>query len=98
MPGVNVAELRLFSRVQEELTVNEADDLILRGTHIVIPSALHQRTLALAYEGHQGIVKTKQLLREKIRFPKLTLTIPRLPKGRYQNSSEYLQHMVYLQL
>ena len=71
MPGVNVAELRLFSRVQEELTVNEADDLILRGTRIVIPSALRQRTLALAHEGHQGIVKTKQLLREKIWFPKI---------------------------
>ena len=71
MPGVNVAELRLFSRVQEELTVNEADDLILRGTRIVIPSALRQRTLALAHEGHQGIVKTKELLREKIWFPKI---------------------------
>lgn len=68
---MNVAELRLFSRVQEELTVNEADDLILRGTRIVIPSALRQRTLALAHEGHQGIVKTKQLLREKIWFPKI---------------------------
>ena len=71
MPDVNVAELKLFSRVREELTVNETDDLILRGTRIVIPGALRQQTLSLAHEGHQGIVKTKQLLQEKIWFPKI---------------------------
>ena len=35
---VNVAELKLFNRVRDELTVSEANDLILKGTRIVIPS------------------------------------------------------------
>ena len=71
VPDVDVSELKLFSKVKEELTVNEADDLILRGARIVVPKALRQRTLALAHEGHQGIVKTKRLLREKIWFPRI---------------------------
>ena len=68
LPEVNVVELKLFSQVRDKLTVNEADDLILKGTRIVIPKELRQRALALAHEGHQGIVKTKQLLREKLGF------------------------------
>ena len=71
MPGVKVAELKIFKRIQDELTVNDTNDLVLKGSRIVIPSELHQRALALAYEGHQGIVKTKQLLREKIWFPRI---------------------------
>ena len=52
MPDVDVSELKLFRRVREELTVSETDEFILRGTRIVIPSALRQRALALAHEGH----------------------------------------------
>ena len=40
MPEVNVTELKLFSTFFDELTVREADDVILKGTHIVIPSEL----------------------------------------------------------
>ena len=35
----------------------------------MIPSSLQQRSIDLAHEGHQGIVKTKRLLREKVWFP-----------------------------
>ena len=70
MPDVKVAEFRI-KRIQDELTINDTNDLILKGTHIVIPSELHQRALPLAHEGHQGFVKTKQLLREKIWFPRI---------------------------
>ena len=78
---VNIAELRLFSQVCDELTVSEADDIILKGTRIVIPSELCQRALTLAHEGHQGIVKTKQLLREKIWFPKIDQEVEKLLKS-----------------
>lgn len=36
-----------------------------------MPKTLQAKALALAHEGHQGIVKTKQLLREKFWFPGL---------------------------
>ena len=37
--------------------------VILRGTRIIIPNKFRSRTLALAHEGHLGIVGTKQNLR-----------------------------------
>ena len=43
--------------------------LVLRGTRIVIPQKLHPRTLALAHEGHLGVVGTKQNLRTKVWWP-----------------------------
>lgn len=40
--------------------------LVLRGTCIVLPKILQPRALALAHEGHIGIVGTKQHLRTKV--------------------------------
>ena len=40
----------------------------MRDTHIVIPSSLQKNIVDLAHMGHQGIVKTKALLREKVWF------------------------------
>ena len=68
---VNVAELKLYNRVRDELTVSEADDLILKGTRIVIPSELRQRALALAHKGHQGIVKPNSYSEKRFGFPRL---------------------------
>ena len=53
--------------VKVELTATES--LLLRGSRIVIPASLQSTTLQLAHEGHQGIVRTKQLLREKVWWP-----------------------------
>ena len=49
------AELNHFAKVKEELTL--ADNVILKGTRIVVPKSLRDRTLALAHQGHQGITK-----------------------------------------
>lgn len=43
--------------------------LVLRGTRIVLPQVLRTRALALAHEGHLGIVGTKQHLRTKVWWP-----------------------------
>ena len=61
--------IKQFARIKEELTVNAESNLILRGNRIVIPAALRQRAIDIAHEGHQGVVKTKRLLREKVWFP-----------------------------
>ena len=50
--------------VKDELCVFE--NLVLRGTRIVIPTILRKKLLQLAHEGHQGIVKTKNRLRTKV--------------------------------
>ena len=64
----DIAALRSFAALRSELTVS-SDGVVLRGSSIVIPKSLQQRVIELAHEGHQGIVKTKKLLREKVWFP-----------------------------
>ena len=59
-----------YRRFQDELMV--CDEVILRGNRIVLPQSLHNRAIELAHLGHQGIVKTKRLLREKSGFQTLT--------------------------
>ncbi len=59
--------LQKFSRVRDELSTSQG--LLLRGTRIVMPKSLRPRTLSLAHENHQGIVRTKQLLRQKVWWP-----------------------------
>ena len=42
---------------------------MLRGAQILVPSALQQKVINIAHEGHQGQAKTKALLRESVWFP-----------------------------
>ena len=59
-----------YKCVKDELTIS-LDGIVLRGTRIVMPESLQQRTIQLAHEGHQGITKCKALLREKVWFPSM---------------------------
>ena len=64
-----ISSLNKFSKVEDDLSVT--DELVLRGSRIVIPASLQEKVVQLAHEGHQGIYKTKALLRSKGWFPKL---------------------------
>ena len=55
--------------MQDELSVTSDGSLLLRGTRLVIPTNLQLRIVQVAHEGHLGLVKTKQLIREKVWFP-----------------------------
>lgn len=55
---------------KDELTTTESD-VILRGRRIVLPKSLQQQAITPAHTGHQGLVKTKQLLRTKVSFPNI---------------------------
>jgi hypothetical protein len=63
--------LDTFSRLEYELTVVPVShgEILLHDNRIVIPKDLQMSVIDIAHEGHQGIVRTKQLLREKIYFP-----------------------------
>ena len=56
-----------YGKILNELTVTN-DGIVLRGCRIVLPASLELRALMLAHEGHQGITKTKSLLRTKVWF------------------------------
>jgi len=63
----------LDTRVKNELTVVtfENGDILLYGNRMVLLKELQQKAISITHEGHPGIVRTKQLLREKVYFPKL---------------------------
>jgi len=67
----NTADLQTFRHVKEDLTVNTHENVILHGNRIIIPLVLRERAIAITHEGYQGLVKTKQLLREKVWFPNM---------------------------
>ena len=54
-----------FRSVKGELSI-DVSNIILRGSRIVIPASLHKKAVDLAHVSHQGLEKTKALLREKI--------------------------------
>ena len=61
----------MFYKIRQELAIGMDKEIVLRGSRIVIPCTLEDHVIDLAHVGHQGIVKTKQLLREKVWFPEI---------------------------
>uniref|UniRef100_H2ZXD0 Gypsy retrotransposon integrase-like protein 1 n=1 Tax=Latimeria chalumnae TaxID=7897 RepID=H2ZXD0_LATCH len=57
-----------FERVKTELTLGTDGGFILQGNKLVIPKKLQKQAVELAHEGHQGLVKTKALIQEKVWF------------------------------
>ena len=62
-------ELKPYYQIRSELSVK--DSIILKGDKLVIPYSLQKRLLELAHESHMGVVKTKQLLRQKVWWPRI---------------------------
>lgn len=58
---------KIYRTLREEFCI--IGQLVLRGNRLVIPSSLRGKVLALAHEGHLGIVNTKQNLRTKVWWP-----------------------------
>ena len=72
--------------------------ILLRGTRLIIPKSLQAQIIALAHEGHQGVIKAKQLVREKVWFSGLDTMVERIYKecimcqaATPTNTSESLQ-------
>ena len=70
-PSVDCTAFLIFKTIQNELSLCDDSDILLRGDKIVIPQALQHKTVDIAHEGHQGLVKTKSLVREKVWFPNI---------------------------
>ena len=67
----NKSDLQSLFNVRDELSMTDDRNLLLRGQRLVIPQSLRTRIIEIAHEGHQGITKTKSLLREKVWFPSI---------------------------
>ena len=72
-------EVTPYLRIQDELAVYRG--IVLRHTRIVLPFSLRERAVELAHRGHQGVVKTKNLLREKVWFPGVDAMVEEMVKA-----------------
>ena len=59
-------DLQPYRGIADELSI--AHGVIIRGQRIVLPTSLHKKDIRTAHEGHQGLVKIKQLLRSRVWF------------------------------
>lgn len=68
-----------FRHVQEELSCTK-EGLVLRNSLIIIPKQLREKILKLAHMGHQGILKTKALVRSRVWFPGIDEMVEKMIK------------------
>ena len=75
-------------RRYRERDVNEAlhvtEHVIYRGRRVVIPEELRRRVVKLSHRGHQGIAKTKKLLREFCWFPNIDQLVDKCFRAAYR--------------
>ena len=64
------SQLAQYASPDAELSISD-EGLLLRGHQIIIPPALVDEVISAAHEGHQGIGKTKSLLRTAVWFPRM---------------------------
>ena len=62
-----------YLKLKDELAVYQGN--VLRKSRIILPFSLRDRAVDLAHRGHQGVVKTKSLLREKVWFPGIDVMV-----------------------
>ena len=61
---VEPSTLKIFANENIRSELSSVDgNLVLHGSRMVVPGALQKQVVALAHEGHQGLVKTRGLLR-----------------------------------
>lgn len=70
------AVLKQYWKDRAMLTVENG--LLLRGTRLVIPSAMRDTVLEKVHEGHQGIVKCRERARETVWWPGLSAQLNEL--------------------
>ena len=62
-------ELRPYLKVLNDISITGDEKFVLKLDKLIIPQALQARVIKLGHEGHQGIIKTKKLIRSKVWFP-----------------------------
>ena len=74
-------DIQPYKRCMEEITRNKTKDVLMKGSRIIIPEILQDKATRLAHMGHQGIEKTKSLLREKIWYPNMNQKVKEIIEG-----------------
>lgn len=75
-PTQMTEELQPYRRCAEELSTHNG--LILRAHRIVLLKSKIKQAMSIAHETHQGVVRTKQFLRNKFYWPNMDIDVERL--------------------
>ena len=67
--------------VKDELLI--IGQIVMRGNRIILPEKLWEHVFKLAHEGHQGKVRTKSRLREKVWWPNIDKQVESFIKTCY---------------
>ena len=70
-----------YKAIRDELWIMR--QLVMRGSKVVMPEELWKQIIQLAHEGHQGMVRTKSQLREKVWWPDLDKQVEKLISACY---------------
>ena len=70
--------LRPYLSIAEELTIE--NNLLMRGSRIVIPSSLRKDILNKIHAGHQGITKCRERARQSVWWPGISKELEELVK------------------
>ena len=71
-----------YKAIRDELWI--MGQLVMRGNKVVMPEKLWKQTIQLAHESHQGMVRTKSRLREKVWWPNLDKQVEKLIRACYR--------------
>lgn len=74
--------IQMFKPFKPEYCFHE--NLLLRGTKIVVPKELRTNILALGHEGHPGVESMKRSLRSKVWWPKIDTDIAEFVKSCHE--------------
>ena len=77
--GWNNLQNRIHATIQTELSA--VGKHVLRGTRIIIPIELRERTLEFAHEGHQDVVNMKTVLHTKVWWPGIDKDVEKFCKN-----------------
>ena len=61
--------LQPYKKMLTEIT--DVEGILVRGDRIIVPDEMRRRVVQIAHEGHLGVVKTKQLIKETMWFPNI---------------------------
>jgi hypothetical protein len=69
-------DLGKYQTIRDELYVTY-DGLVFRGDRICVPASLQTQIVKIAHQGHQGVVRTRQLIRNHVWFPGIDQDVER---------------------
>ena len=71
--------LSSYGAIFHEL-ISTSDGLLLRAQNLIVPKSFRDRVAELAHIGHQGVVKTKRLIRSRLWYPGIDAQIETIVK------------------